>query len=66
MTKLQMVKVTSKLAIYGDEVYAIKTIDGYVCRQDLHNQAQAYKIAESIDAALVYEKENGSGSLDFS
>lgn len=65
MSKLEMVFVASRLDAYGQETYDIKTKDGaYMCREGVSNRKQAYQIAESIDAQLVYERDNGVGSLE--
>ncbi len=66
MSKLELVYVSSRLNVYGQEEYDIKTKDGsYMCREGIGNRQQAYQIAESIDAKMVYERSNGVGSLDF-
>ncbi|NMM21831.1 MAG: hypothetical protein HHJ15_18080 [Rhodoferax sp.] len=65
MSKLQMVYVASRLDAYLQETYDIKTKDGnYMCRENIANRQQAYQIAESIDASLIYERDNGAGSLE--
>lgn len=65
MTKLEMVFVASKLNVYGQEEYAVlERGTNYMCRGELHNRQQAYEIAARIDASLVYERDNGAGSLD--
>lgn len=66
MSKLELVYVASKVNVYGQEQYEIRERGtNYVCRADLHNRKQAYEIAERIDAKMIYERDNGAGSLDF-
>lgn len=67
MSSLQMVYVTYSYNVYGQKEYDIKTKDGnYLCRGELHNRKLAFEIAKSIDEKMVYERENGAGSMDFS
>lgn len=66
MSKLELVYVASRINAYGQEEYDIKTIDGnYMCREGVNNRKAAYEIAERIDAKMIYERDNGAGSLDF-
>lgn len=65
MSNLEMVYVAARLNVYGQEEYDIKTKNGnYMCREGVGNLDNAYKIAESIDASMIYERDNGVGSLD--
>lgn len=66
MSKLELVYVASRINAYGQEEYDIKTNDGnYMCREGVNNRKAAYEIAERIDAKMIYERDNGAGSLDF-
>jgi len=66
MNSLEIVYVSSRLNAYGQEEYDIKTKEGgYMCREGIGNRQQAFEIAESIDAFMIYEREMGFGSLDF-
>lgn len=66
MSNLELVYVASRLNVYGQEEYDIKTKDGsYMCREGISNRDQAFQIAESIDAKMICERDNGAGSLDF-
>ena len=65
MSALEMVFVASKLNVYGQEEYSVlERGTNYLCRGGLHNRTQAYEIADRIDAKMVYERDNGVGSLD--
>jgi hypothetical protein len=65
MSKLELVYVASRLNVYGQEEYDIKTKDGnYMCREGVNNRKIAYEVAERIDAKMIYERDNGAGSLD--
>lgn len=64
MSKLQTVKVTTTKDAYGFDEYNVVDLHGFMCRGCIGNKQQAYKIAESIDAAHIYEQKNGVGSLD--
>ena len=66
MNKLEMVYVATRRDANGQDTHDIKTKDGsYMCRQDVANRNQAYRIAESIDAKMIYERDNGPGSIDY-
>jgi hypothetical protein len=67
MKTLELVYISTRLDAYGFETHDIKTIDGsYICREGVNNRKQAHEIASSIDADMIYERDNGVGSLDVS
>lgn len=66
MSSLNLVYVSPRVNVYGQTEFDIKTLEGnYLCRCGIGNRNQAYKIAESIEAKMLYEREHGVGSLDF-
>lgn len=65
MTKLETVKIVARVDAYGQSEFDIVTVEGgYLVRGSLGRYDTAREIAERIDAANIYERENGAGSLD--
>ena len=68
MSKLEMVKLASRTNAYGQQEFDVVTIDGgNVCRSGIGGgfaYETALSIAQRIDAKMLYERENGVGSLD--
>lgn len=64
MSKLETVKIIPITNAYGQNEFDIVTVDGgHLVRGSIARHDTAREIADRIDAANLYERAHGAGSL---